>query len=157
MAKSPGRILGCKIAVPQVNLWVQKPALFTVWITHYFDCPGWLEIGNCCWEHEAKWTSHWTKEHTQALHRQTSASVSWVTLQQHRADSVPRHMLCVIFWLELRTVSMWLVMKESGQFQKWECFWLCRSHPNIYLIPSFWLGPAFECRGHASGPPLHCI
>lgn len=52
---------------------------------------------------------------------------------------------------------MWLVMKESGQFQKWECFRLCRSHPNIYLIPSFWLGPASEYCGQAPWPPLHCI
>lgn len=66
VAKLPGRILCWKVAVPQVNLWVQKLALFIVWITHYFDCPGWLglQIGNCCWECEAKCTSHRTKEHT---------------------------------------------------------------------------------------------
>ena len=30
LAKSPGRILCCRVTVPQVNLWVQKPALFIV-------------------------------------------------------------------------------------------------------------------------------
>lgn len=51
---------------------------------------------------------------------------------------------------------MWLVMKESGQFQKWECSRLCRPHPNIYLIPSFWQGPAFECVAtHPASFALH--
>lgn len=82
---SPGRLFCWKIAVPQMSLWVQKPALFISCIPRYFDCPSWLglHIATCRGEHEASTKKSHTRHCTE-----TSASVSWVTVQQHRAEWV---------------------------------------------------------------------
>lgn len=156
----PSRILCWNIAVPQVNLRVQKLALFIMWISHYFDCPGWLElqIGKCCWEHESKWTNPRTKKTCPGTaHRDICfCFLSNCAATQGRLGTQAHALSYFLVIIQdgfhvagderVRSVS------EVGVFPIMQITSKYLPHSIILAGPCLWI----LC-GQAPWPPLHCI